>query len=50
MNLYLPRDNFDVKPSHVIPELIRKCLEQAKVAIPRSCPGDGTLLLGPRTL
>ena len=27
VNLYGPRDNFDVQSSHVIPALIRKCLE-----------------------
>ncbi len=27
MNLYGPRDNFDPETSHVIPALIRKCLE-----------------------
>ena len=27
VNLYGPRDNFDLKTSHVIPALIRKCLE-----------------------
>ena len=27
MNLYGPRDNFDPKSSHVIPALIRKCVE-----------------------
>src|SRR5438034_708316 len=27
VNLYGPRDNFDLESSHVIPALIRKCLE-----------------------
>src|SRR5690606_18753187 len=27
VNLYGPRDNFDLETSHVIPALIRKCLE-----------------------
>jgi GDP-L-fucose synthase len=27
VNLYGPRDNFDLQSSHVIPALIRKCLE-----------------------
>ena len=27
MNLYGPRDNFDPQTSHVIPALIRKCVE-----------------------
>ena len=31
VNLYGPRDNFDLETSHVIPALIRKCLE-AKLA------------------
>jgi GDP-L-fucose synthase len=31
VNLYGPRDNFDLESSHVIPALIRKCVE-AKVA------------------
>jgi GDP-D-mannose dehydratase len=30
VNLYGPRDNFDLKTSHVIPALIRKCLEAKK--------------------
>jgi len=29
VNLYGPRDNFDLQTSHVIPALIRKCLEAA---------------------
>lgn len=43
MNLYGPRDNFDVETSHVIPALIRKCLE-AKRAGERviTCWGDGS--------
>ncbi len=27
MNLYGPRDNFDLEASHVIPAIIRKCIE-----------------------
>jgi len=43
VNLYGPRDNFDPKTSHVVPALIRKCLE----ALDRGdrkvvCWGDGT--------
>lgn len=43
VNLYGPRDNFDLQTSHVIPALIRKCLEaqekgQDKVVL----WGDGT--------
>lgn len=30
VNLYGPRDNFDLQTSHVIPALIRKCLEAGK--------------------
>jgi GDP-L-fucose synthase len=30
VNLYGPRDNFDLDSSHVIPALIRKCLEAAE--------------------
>ncbi len=30
VNLYGPRDNFDIDTSHVIPALIRKCLEAKK--------------------
>jgi GDP-L-fucose synthase len=43
VNLYGPRDNFDLQDGHVIPALIRKCLE----AVERGdreieCWGDGT--------
>jgi GDP-L-fucose synthase len=43
VNLYGPRDNFDLETSHVIPALIRKCLE-AKERGEREivCWGDGT--------
>jgi GDP-L-fucose synthase len=43
VNLYGPRDNFDLESSHVIPALIRKCLE-AKWRGDRSitCWGDGS--------
>ena len=30
VNLYGPRDNFNLKTSHVIPALVRKCVEAAK--------------------
>lgn len=30
VNLYGPRDNFDLETSHVIPAIIRKCLEAVK--------------------
>jgi GDP-L-fucose synthase len=35
VNLYGPRDNFDLNSSHVIPALIRKCLEARKAGSPR---------------
>jgi GDP-L-fucose synthase len=43
VNLYGPRDNFDLESSHVIPALIRKCLE-AKESGQRQIVlwGDGT--------
>ncbi len=37
-NLYGPRDNFDLETSHVIPALIRKCLENDKLVV----WGDGS--------
>ena len=43
VNLYGPRDNFDLETSHVIPALIRKCIEAnesgAKEIV---CWGDGS--------
>jgi GDP-L-fucose synthase len=30
VNLYGPRDNFDLQTSHVVPALIRKCIEAAE--------------------
>jgi len=43
VNLYGPRDNFDLRTSHVIPALIRKFLEaQRSGASEASCWGDGT--------
>jgi len=43
VNLYGPRDNFDLETSHVIPALIRKCIE-AKEQKEESivCWGDGS--------
>ena len=43
VNLYGPRDNFDLETSHVIPALIRKCVE-AKEGGHRelACWGDGS--------
>ncbi len=43
VNLYGPRDNFDPRSSHVIPALIRKCVEareRGDAAI--TCWGDGS--------
>lgn len=43
VNLYGPRDNFDLQTSHVIPALIRKCLEaQANGAHEIVLWGDGS--------
>jgi GDP-L-fucose synthase len=41
VNLYGPRDNFDPESSHVIPALIRKCLEAKRAGAP-SVPCWGT--------
>ncbi|MEX0801937.1 MAG: GDP-L-fucose synthase [Candidatus Binatia bacterium] len=43
VNLYGPRDNFDLDTSHVIPALIRKCLEAKERGDSEIvCWGDGT--------
>ena len=43
VNLYGPRDNFDLESSHVIPALIRKCLEAKQRGEPSiTCWGDGS--------
>jgi GDP-L-fucose synthase len=43
VNLYGPRDNFDLESSHVIPALIRKCLEaRERGAEEIVCWGDGS--------
>ena len=43
VNLYGPHDNFDPKTSHVIPALIRKCVEAAETGASRvACWGTGT--------
>ena len=43
VNLYGPRDNFDLETSHVIPALIRKCLEaKARGAAEIVAWGDGS--------
>ena len=34
VNLYGPRDNFDLETSHVIPALIRKCVEAKNKSLP----------------
>jgi len=43
VNLYGPGDNFDPETSHVIPALIRKCLDAVERRAPEIiCWGDGT--------
>jgi GDP-L-fucose synthase len=43
VNLYGPRDNFDLETSHVIPALIRKCLEAKRDVMPSvTCWGSGS--------
>ena len=43
VNLYGPRDNFDLQTSHVIPALIRKCLEAKRRGESSiTCWGDGS--------
>lgn len=43
VNLYGPGDNFDLETSHVIPALIRKCIEARRSSSPEiECWGDGT--------
>jgi len=43
VNLYGPGDNFDLDTSHVIPALIRKCLEAVGQGAPEiECWGDGS--------
>jgi len=39
VNLYGPRDNFDLNSSHVIPAMIRKSSRQSNAAIGESCCG-----------
>jgi GDP-L-fucose synthase len=42
VNLYGPRDNFDLRTSHVIPALIRKCVEAMRLGFPSiTCWGTG---------
>jgi GDP-L-fucose synthase len=40
VNLYGPGDNFDPGSSHVIPALIKKCVDAQNAATPRSATGD----------
>ncbi|HBY62931.1 MAG TPA: GDP-fucose synthetase [Solibacterales bacterium] len=43
VNLYGPRDNFDLESSHVIPALIRKCVEAREAGARQIvCWGDGS--------
>lgn len=43
VNLYGPGDNFDLKTSHVVPALIRKCLEAKEANLPAmTCWGTGS--------
>jgi GDP-L-fucose synthase len=43
VNLYGPRDNFDLQSSHVIPALIRKCIDARESGSGEIvCWGDGT--------
>jgi GDP-L-fucose synthase len=43
VNLYGPRDNFDLETSHVIPALIRKCVEARQAGADSIvCWGDGS--------
>ncbi len=43
VNLYGPHDNFDPHSSHVIPAIIRKCLEAKQQKAPSiTCWGDGS--------
>jgi GDP-L-fucose synthase len=43
VNLYGPRDNFDPATSHVVPALIRKCVDAVESSAPYvECWGDGS--------
>ena len=43
VNLYGPHDNFDLQTSHVIPALIRKCVEAQRArALHIECWGNGS--------
>src|SRR5207244_2410997 len=41
VNLYGPGDNFDLESSHVIPALIRKCIEARETGAPLTVWGTG---------
>jgi GDP-L-fucose synthase len=41
VNLYGPGDNFDLENSHVIPALIRKCIEAQQAGLPLTVWGTG---------
>jgi GDP-L-fucose synthase len=44
VNLYGPRDNFDLQSSHVIPALIRKCVEAVETGASKvECWGTGNV-------
>lgn len=44
VNLYGPRDNFDLQSSHVIPALIRKCIEAIETGADHiTCWGSGNV-------
>lgn len=42
VNLYGPRDNFNLQSSHVIPALIRKCIEAQELGTSVTVWGDGS--------
>ena len=43
VNLYGPKDNFDLETSHVVPALIRKCLEAKEAGVDHVVAwGDGS--------
>lgn len=42
VNLYGPRDHFDLENSHVIPALIRKMIEAKEAGVPVTLWGDGS--------
>jgi GDP-L-fucose synthase len=44
VNLYGPGDNFDPQTSHVIPALIRKCIEAKERGDPSAGPGQAEIV------